>query len=137
MKKFLFDCLSRRTSREQQYRDHGWVGEPDGYNRERGGHMRVDDGHRQSYVGNRPLPQDYRSPPSGEMRHFPTRPSSGAEVIQPHYEAIYRRVDQQIENASRTPSIDRPSPTRPYPLRPKTRVFTLCLRDYGLSYRGL
>ncbi|KAB7498785.1 Protein C21orf2-like protein [Armadillidium nasatum] len=113
---------SRRTSREQQYRDHGWVGEPDGYNRERGSHIRVDDGHRQSYVGNRPLPQDYRSPPSGEMRHFPVRPSTMTDVIQQHYDGIYRRVDQQIENASRTPSIDRPSPTRPYPLRPKTRV---------------
>lgn len=43
-------------------------------------------------------------------------------VVQQHYDNAYRRVEQQIDTATRAVASERPSPTKPYPARPKTRV---------------
>merc|ERR1719278_1929986 len=47
-------------------------------------------------------------------------------IVEQHYEATYRQVDQQLEGAAQLVANRAISPQRPYPVRPKNRVS----RDY-------
>lgn len=55
-------------------------------------------------------------------------------LVQQHYDNTYRRVEQQVETASRSSAMERPSPTKPYPARPKTRVST-CWKVNKFRYK--
>ena len=50
-------------------------------------------------------------------------------IVEQHYEATYRNVDQQLEGAAQLVANRAISPQRPYPLRPKNRVSTWDLGD--------
>ena len=43
-------------------------------------------------------------------------------IVDQHYEATYRQVDQQLEGAAQLVANRAISPQRPYPVRPKNRV---------------
>ena len=43
-------------------------------------------------------------------------------IVDQHYEATYRQVDQQLEGAQQLVAQRARSPQRPYPVRPKNRV---------------
>ena len=43
-------------------------------------------------------------------------------IVEEHYDAIHRQVDQQLEGAAQLVANRALSPQRPYPLRPKNRV---------------
>ena len=45
-------------------------------------------------------------------------------IVEQHYEATYRQVDQQLEGAAQLVANRAISPQRPYPVRPKNRVST-------------
>ena len=45
-------------------------------------------------------------------------------IVDHHYEATYRHVDQQLEGAQQLVAQRARSPQRPYPIRPKNRVST-------------
>jgi hypothetical protein len=45
-------------------------------------------------------------------------------IVDHHYEATYRQVDQQLEGAQQLVAQRAWSPQRPYPIRPKNRVST-------------
>ncbi|KAG0710816.1 hypothetical protein GWK47_002424 [Chionoecetes opilio] len=44
-----------------------------------------------------------------------------SRAVQQHYDNAHRQADQQIDTATRSVVPERPSPTKPYPARPKTR----------------
>ncbi|KAK7084767.1 hypothetical protein SK128_003619 [Halocaridina rubra] len=52
-----------------------------------------------------------------------TRSSENSVSMQQPYESVHRRVEHQMQSTSNssTPAVERASPTKPYPARPKTR----------------
>ncbi|XP_068212665.1 uncharacterized protein F09G8.5 isoform X2 [Palaemon carinicauda] len=126
---------SRRPSQEQQYREQQRWCETDererGYSRGDGYGYASPPEVRQSPVG-----YEQRSPASDPRYEHQTqsRPSENNSSVQQHnttvqqhnssvqqhYESAHRRAEQQMQNATSS-SVERTSPTKPYPVRPKTR----------------
>lgn len=65
---------------------------------------------RQEYY--QPVQQQVYSPSYDQQQH---------SIVEEHYEATYRQVDQQLEGAAQLVANRAISPKRPYPLRPKNR----------------
>ncbi|XP_037780051.1 uncharacterized protein LOC119576423 isoform X1 [Penaeus monodon] len=114
------DTAPSRRPGQEQYRDQRWseVEERErGYSRGDGyGYASPPSEVRQSPVG-------YEQRISQDPRYEPRTQSRQSEngLVQQHYDNTYRRVEQQVETASRSSAMERPSPTKPYPARPKTR----------------
>ena len=52
-------------------------------------------------------------------------------IVEEHYDAIHRQVDQQLEGAAQVIANRALSPQRPYPIRPKNRVIKLETEGYN------
>ena len=58
-------------------------------------------------------------------------------IVDHHYEATYRQVDQQLEGAHQLVAQRARSPQRPYPIRPKNRVsIEFLINFYGTRRYG-
>ncbi|XP_027226755.1 dynein axonemal assembly factor 11 isoform X3 [Penaeus vannamei] len=114
------DTAPSRRPGQEQYRDQRWSEAEErerGYSRGDGyGYASPPSEVRQSPVG-------YEQRISQDPRYEPRTQSRQSEngLVQQHYDNTYRRVEQQVETASRSSAMERPSPTKPYPARPKTR----------------
>ncbi|XP_042878894.1 uncharacterized protein LOC122257586 isoform X2 [Penaeus japonicus] len=114
------DTAPSRRPGQEQYRDQRWS---DAEERERGysrgdgyGYASPPSEVRQSPVG---YEQRISQDPRYESRTQSRQSENG--LVQQHYDNTYRRVEQQVDAASRSSAMERPSPTKPYPARPKTR----------------